>query len=158
MPIGCPVFNLWEFTDECEEYRQAASGFERMWDWFWKVCKEKKYDVDKEASFQKLYELVTEGEDPNDSDVYEIIADGEMWHFIDVEMGFTSMSDVISSTLVTTGPHVPVLAHTSLGIREEDGNEWGFAELSFVNRDKIIAWVEENGMGGVNLSNLINWG
>ena len=152
---GCVVMSLWEFSLVSEEYRQAASGMERIWDWFWKVCEENEYDVDKEASSKQLYEWVTDGDD--DSDVYEIIADGEIWHYMDVEMGEQNMAVIISNILVTTGPNVPLLGDQSNGIREEAGNEWNFGELYFLDRDKIIAWVEKNGMGGVNLSNLINW-
>ena len=153
---GCLVMSLWEFALVSDEYKQAASGMERIWDWFWEVCEKKEYDVDKEASSKQLYEWVTEGDD--DSDVYEIIADGEIWHYIDVEMGEQNMAVIISNILVTTGPHVPLLGDQSNGLRYEDGNEWMFGELYFLDRDKIIAWVKKNGMGGVNLSNLINWG
>jgi hypothetical protein len=148
---------LWDFSEVSEEYRQAASGMEMIWYWFWEVCEKKEYDVDQEASNKELIEWVTADED-NDSDVYEIIADGEMWHYIDVEMGYQDMGEILSDIVVTTGPNVPILGHQHNGLRYEDGNEWGFGELYFLDRDKIIAWVEKTGMGGVNLSNLINWG
>jgi hypothetical protein len=152
---GCVVMSLWEFTEISKEYRQAASGMEEIWDWFWKICEKKELDVDKEASSKQLYEWVGDG--AYDSDVYEIIADGEIWHYMDVEMGEQNMAVIISNILVTTGPNVPLLGHQFNGIRYEDGNEWSFGELYFLDRDKIIEWVEKNGMGGVNLSNLINW-
>ena len=154
---GCLVMSLWEFTEVSEEYRQAASGMERIWDWFWEVCERKEYDVDKEATVKRFHAWVA-GEELDDEAMEEIIADGEFWHYIDVEMGEQNMAVIISNILVTTGPNVPLLGDQSNGIRSEDGNEWSFGELYFLDRDKIIAWVKKNGMGGVDLSNLINWG
>lgn len=149
---------LWEFTLESDEYKQSASGMERIWDWFWKVCGDKQYDVDKEATVKELHTWVAGDEELENEEVEDMIADGELWHYIDVEMGYQDMGDILSDIVVTTGPNVPILGHQSNGIRYEDGNEWSFGELYFLDRDKIIAWVEKTGMGGVNLSNLINWG
>ncbi len=154
---GCLLVNLWEFTLVSEEYRQAASGMERIWNWFWEVCAVKQYDVDKEATVKELHTWVA-GADLENEEVEDMIADGELWHYIDVEIGHQDMGELLSDIVVTTGPNVPILGHQHSGLRYEDGNEWGFGELSFLDRDKIITWVNENGMGGVDLSNLINWG
>jgi len=157
---GCVLVSLWEFTLVSEEYRQAASGMGRIWNWFWKVCGDKHYDVDKEATFKELLAWAADGEDFDKMEIEEMVAHNhkELWQYIDVVMGYQDMGVILSDLVVTTGPNVPILGHQHNGLRWEDGNEWGFGELYFLDRDKIIAWVNANGMGGVDLSNLINWG